>query len=151
MASTRATLSRHGPGDGRGDLRHLEGVGQAGALVVGGEDEDLGLAGEAPEGGGVQDAVPVALEAGPPLVGLLRLGPLPGASGPGRSRRQRRGLRRFPGRPVHHRGRADLDGVAARMSLVDRGVDGLGGHGGRPPLGSGQRLVLHAIHRTDQV
>ena len=65
-----------GPGDGGGDLRHLERVGQPGALVVLGEDEDLGLAGQAAEGGGVEDAVAVALEAGAPRVGLL---------GPGRS------------------------------------------------------------------
>ena len=39
-----------GPGDAGGDLGHLEGVGEAGALVVLGEDEDLGLAGQAAEG-----------------------------------------------------------------------------------------------------
>ena len=98
-----------GPGDGRGDLRHLEGVGQPGALVIGREDEHLGLAGQAPEGGGVQDAVPVALEAGPPLVGLPPAGPAarrpaarvaPAASD--------RGLGRLPGLAVEHGGRADL-------------------------------------------
>ena len=74
-----------GPGDGRGHLGHLEGVGQPGPLVVVGEDEDLGLAGQPAEGGGVQDAVPVALEAGAPRVGLL---------GRARTTRPRR-----PGRP----------------------------------------------------
>ena len=61
-----------GPGDGRGHLGHLEGVGEPGPLVVVGEHEHLGLAGQAPEGGGVQDAVAVALEAGAGRVGLLR-------------------------------------------------------------------------------
>ena len=39
-----------GPGDAGGHLGDLEGVGQPGPLVVVGEDEDLGLAGQAPEG-----------------------------------------------------------------------------------------------------
>ena len=45
------------PGHRRRHLGHLEGVGQPGPLVVGGVDEDLGLAGQAAERGGVQDAV----------------------------------------------------------------------------------------------
>ena len=48
------------------DLRHLDGVGEAGAemiaLVI---DEHLGLVGEAAEGGRMDDAVAVALEFGP--------------------------------------------------------------------------------------
>ncbi len=63
-----------GPGDAGGHLGDLEGVGQTGALVVVGEDEDLGLAGEAAEGGGVQDPVAVPFEAGPPRVRLLGSG-----------------------------------------------------------------------------
>ena len=64
-----------GPGHRRGHLGHLECVGEAGALVVLGEDEHLGLAGQAAERGGVQYPVPVPLEAGAPLVGLLGPGP----------------------------------------------------------------------------
>ena len=60
-----------GPGHAGGHLGHLQGVGEAGPLVVLGEDEDLGLAGQPAEGGGVQDPVPVPLEAGAPRVGLL--------------------------------------------------------------------------------
>ncbi len=60
-----------GPGDGRGHLRHLERVGEPGALVVRREDEDLCLAGQAAEGGGVEDPVAVAFEAGAPRVGVL--------------------------------------------------------------------------------
>ena len=52
-------------GDGAGDLRHLDRMGEAGAveiaLVV---DEDLGLVLEPAEGGGVDDAVAVALARG---------------------------------------------------------------------------------------
>ena len=59
-------------GDGGGDLGDLERMGQAGALVVVGEDEDLGLSGESAEGrGAVQDPVAVALEAGAERVGGL--------------------------------------------------------------------------------
>ena len=51
------------PGERARDLRHLDGMGEAGAemvaLVI---DEDLGLVGEAAEGGGMDDAVAVALE-----------------------------------------------------------------------------------------
>ena len=54
-----------------GHLRHLERMGQPRALMVLGEDEDLGLAGQPAEGGGVEDTVAVTLEAGAPHVGLL--------------------------------------------------------------------------------
>ena len=72
-----------GPGDAGGHLGHLQGVGEPGPLVVGGEDEDLGLARQPAEGGRVQDAVPVALEAGPPGVGFLGPGRRSPAPGPG--------------------------------------------------------------------
>ncbi len=72
-----------GAGHPGGHLGHLEGVGEPGPLVVLGEDEHLGLAGQPPEGRRVQDAVPVALEARPPRVGLLGPGPPSGAGGPG--------------------------------------------------------------------
>jgi hypothetical protein len=65
-----------GPGDGRGHLGHLECVGEAGPLMVLGEDEHLGLAGQAAERGGVEDPVPVPLEAGAPGVRFLGPGPL---------------------------------------------------------------------------
>ena len=75
-----------GTGDARRHLGHLQGMGQPGALMVVGEDEDLGLAGQAPKGGGVQDTVAVAFEACAPRVGLLRaeaVAPAPGPGGPG--------------------------------------------------------------------
>ncbi len=54
-----------GGGDGAGDLRDLDGVGEARAEVVGGAGgEDLRLAGEAAEGAGLDDALAVALEGG---------------------------------------------------------------------------------------
>ena len=59
-------------GDGHRHLRHLERMGQSGALVVGREHEDLGLARQSTEGAGVQDAIAVALEAGAYRIGRLR-------------------------------------------------------------------------------
>ena len=68
-----------------GHLSDFEGVGQAGAHVVIGEDEDLGLAREAAKRRGVQDPVAVAFEARSVQVGLLVDGPMAGpvpAGGP---------------------------------------------------------------------
>ena len=62
-ASARSTLRVERAGDGAGDLRDFEGVGEAVAEVVGvAAGEDLGLGFEAAEGAGVDDAVAVALE-----------------------------------------------------------------------------------------
>ena len=75
-----------GPGDGGGHLRHLERMGEARALVVLGEDEDLRLAGQPAKGGGVEDPVAIALEAGTPRVGLLGDGPIAGPARAGGAR-----------------------------------------------------------------
>jgi hypothetical protein len=66
-------------GDTAGYLSYFEGVSEASALVVFGEDEDLGLAGETSERTGVQDAVTVAFKAGSKVVRLLLTGALAGA------------------------------------------------------------------------
>ena len=127
-----------GPGDGRGHLRHLERVGEAGALVVLGEDEDLGLAGQPAERGGVQDAVAVALEAGAPGVGLLGLGPVAGArraGGPGREQRVLE-LLGAPAAPVgRRRGAGGAGGrprVRARCGRASRRGPGGPGRSSRP-------------------
>ena len=138
-----------GPGDGRGDLRHLERVGEAGALVVLGEDEDLGLAGQPAERGGVEDAVAVALEAGAPGIGLLGLGPVAGVRRAGGAGRQQRvlellALRPRPlgtagaaGRPRGRpRSRPDA-GVRVGVGQADR--PGVAGHR-RCPAGTALRL-----------
>lgn len=58
-------VEAEGAGDGPGDLGHLQGVGEAGAVVVPGPArEDLGLVLQAAEGGGVEDPVPVLLVRG---------------------------------------------------------------------------------------
>ncbi len=69
-------VQAQGPGDGPGDLRDLEGVGQARPVVVAeGRQEDLGFMLEPPEGLGMNDAVPVPLEGRPD--GVRRFGPRP--------------------------------------------------------------------------
>jgi hypothetical protein len=62
--------------DRRGHLGDLESMREPCSLVIVGEDEDLGLSGEAPEGAGVQDAIAVSFEACPPRIGLLLDGAL---------------------------------------------------------------------------
>ena len=104
-------------GDAAGHLGHLEGVGEAGALVVVREDEDLGLAGQPAEGGGVEDAVPIALEAGAPRVRLLL--PLRGAPAP-RARVALRGEAGVLGLPPAPRGRCPARGPDRRASRGGR-------------------------------
>ena len=66
-------------GDGAADLGHFQGVRQAGAVVVVGlGDEHLRLVHQPAKGGGVDDAVAVALVEG--AVGVLRLGMTPAAA-----------------------------------------------------------------------
>ena len=149
MASVRATLRPSAPGDGGGDLGHLEGVGQPGALVVVGEDEHLGLAGQAPEGGGVQDAVAVALEAGAHRVGLLGDGPPAGAVRPG-GRRAPAARARPPRARTRERDAEPADGGGGRR-------DGPGAPGphrrGRasstwPRMVAAQRRSARSVGRT---
>ena len=60
-------------GDGAGDLRHFDGVGQAVAEVIGvAAGENLGLVFQPAKGAGVDDAVAVALEV--IAIGMLGLG-----------------------------------------------------------------------------
>ena len=123
-------------GDRRGDLGDLERVGEPGALVVVGEDEDLGLAGQPAERAGVQDAVAVALEAGAPRSGASSTARLPA---PGARWRAWRAwsllallaLRRESTwsasrcRPTSRRGRG-----------ARRALGAVAGHGAGPPCGA---------------
>ena len=106
-------------------------MGQTGALVVVGEDEDLGLAGEPPEGGRVEDAVAVPFEAGAPGVGVLGTTTTAGSFGPGRALGQPCLLTLLAGLAIEARRRADgcpTVGVGHREAV---GVPA--GHGRRPP------------------
>ena len=63
-------VEAQGARDGACDLRHLEGVGEAGAVVIARRREKhLGLAGQATERFRVQDAIAVVLEDGSGFVG----------------------------------------------------------------------------------
>ncbi len=81
-----------GASNAHGDLGHFEGMGQPGALMVIGGDEDLRLAGQTPEGVGMQDAIPVTFEAGAKRVGRFRAGSPAGSRRPGGSGGQRRAV-----------------------------------------------------------
>ncbi len=104
------------------DLRDLERMGQAGAEMVAlVEDEDLGLVGEPPEGGRMDDAVAVAAEGVAGRARRLRMEP---AAAPARSGRIG-GAREqplqppWPDRPIDQSLRAHLTiGQARWQSLV---------------------------------
>ena len=164
-AAVRATLRPSGAGDGDGDLGHLDGVGEAGAeVVVVGSDEDLALAGQAPERRGVLDAVEVALEAGAQRVGRLgerplsappRLGwrPLPGCrarAAHGRLDQADRPRGRpesahgpSPGTTIGRApasGEAESSSVPSHALIVPAASDRLSAWRGRPSLPSHFRL-----------
>ena len=72
-------VEAQGAGDGAGDLGHLDAMGEARAVMIAlVMDEDLGLVLQAPEGRGMDDPVPVALENR--AHGALRLGPAAAAA-----------------------------------------------------------------------
>ena len=125
-----------GPGDGRGHLAHLDGVGQAGPqVIVVGRQVDLALAGQAPEGPAVLDAVEVPLEAGP--VGIGVLGPRPGSGA------RRRGSPRGRARACSRSSRSRR---ASGRDLAD-GERGMGpGH-----IGPVARTGAHVVHPTEGV
>ena len=141
-----------GAGDRRRHLGHLQGVGEAGALVVVGEDEHLGLAGQPPEGGGVEDAVPVALEAGSVGVGLLGQLAVAGALLPGGTGRQALGVGGLALLAADRPGHGDA-GAGVGMSQADEPARGVPGHRGRPALrplrhaGRGYRATSRALRR----
>ena len=63
------------PADSAGNLGHLEGVGEAGPVVVtGGSDKDLGLVHQPAKTLGVEDTVAVALERGAQVALWFRRG-----------------------------------------------------------------------------
>ena len=139
------------PSDPDGDLGHLEGVGESCALVVVGEDEHLGLAGEPAEGrGAMEDAVAVALEAGAHGIGGLRNRSVAGSDSQRGAVAQRRSFEQFT--------LLACEGFAARDSgaEVSMGVArGLGGgvpvHGGGPDGGSLRELRRHGAVRASAV
>jgi hypothetical protein len=85
-------VEAEGIGQRGGHLGDFERVREPGALMIGREDEDLGLAGQAAERRGVEDAVTVPFETGADGVGGLGPGPVTGADGPCRSRSEVSGL-----------------------------------------------------------
>ena len=112
-------------GDGGGDLCHFECVGEAGALVVVGEDEHLGLAGEPPKGRGMKDAIAIAFETGAERIRLLSENTVTRAGRPGGMGREVLGFGVFSGHSVDH----------------------LAGARGRPRVGVGERDAVDPMTR----
>lgn len=126
-------VEAEGGGHGHSNLGHFEGMGQAGALMIVREDEHLGLSSQAAEGGGMENAVPVALEAGALGVGPLLSSPVAGTLGSGGARGHPGVLGLFAGIPVgwsrclrRTRGLADAQG-AARVSRAHARLVGMPG------------------------
>jgi hypothetical protein len=72
------------PASDRGrHLSDLKGVCQPGALVIGRKDNNLGLAGEPPEGRGMHNPIAIMLETGALVVRLLCDGAIPRSLGEG--------------------------------------------------------------------
>jgi hypothetical protein len=83
---------------------------QPGALMVGWKDDNLGLAGQAPEGSGVHYSIAIAFETGALVVGLFRDDSPPGSFGKGSAGPELRALALFAKLAVH-------DGPRSRLRL----------------------------------
>ena len=142
-----------GLGDRPGDLGDLEGMGETGALVIVGEHEHLGLAGEPPERRVVQDAIAIPLEAGAERIGLLRDHALAGAARLCGAHGEDRCVPFLPRRTIE--GTVECDGrdrvgmgdhhvVHTEVRVVSR-------HGRRPPVGAfvGRVVERKVIHARD--
>ena len=88
-------------GDRSRDLGHLESMGQPGALVVAWIDDNLCLAGQAPEGRGVHNPIAVTFEAGALIIGLLCDGPISRSCGKGSAGAERRSFPLLPKLTMH--------------------------------------------------
>lgn len=143
-------VKTHGARDARGDLGHFERVREAGAHVIVGEDEDLGLARESSKRRRVQDAVPVTFETGAVGVRLLRANSVTRPHGPSGTTRQplvAEDLARFTRRRSYEAIVVTVDGghgivVGAYDIVVDETLHG------RRPLGVSLagRVVSHDHH-----
>ena len=127
-------------GDGHGTLRHLDGVSQSGALVVGRIHDHLGLACQPSERGRVHDTVPVTLKTGAELTGFLLLFSLSRPGSKGCRRVQADSLQFFtflptPGRVGHHPG--------CRVTVGHHHIIAVAAHGPGPFTGPGERFIHH--------
>ena len=115
--------------------------------MIGGMHHHLRLAGQPTESGGVNDPVPVPLEACSLVVGLFRNCPSAGTDGERRAGPQPLPLVLLASLSPDHRrrGRARLRGVGVR---ADETTIGVPGHGLRPQLRPGGGLLSHRRHRA---
>jgi hypothetical protein len=90
-------------GDRGRNLGNFESVGQPGALVVAWINDDLRVAGQAPERSGVHNPIAVPLEAGALVIGLLRDRPISGSRGKGSAGAECRSFALLPKLTTHDR------------------------------------------------
>ena len=95
-------IETEGSRDRDRDLSDFESVSEARALVIVGKDEDLSLAGQPTERGGVKDAISIAFETGSVRIGLLRDDSSSGAD-----------------RPSGQSGQTRVGGVFAGLTIED--------------------------------
>jgi len=121
------------PGHRHGHLGHLERVGEPRALMVVGEHEHLGLAGQTTKRRGVENAIAVAFETGAERVGVFVDGTLAGTDRP------RGQTSHGPVELVFARGafdETDLTGSGPRIGVSKcDGVVTSAGHGAGPAFG----------------
>lgn len=115
------------------DLGHFERVREASALMIVGEHEHLGLAGETAKRRGVENAVAIALEARAERIGILVDGALTGTDRPG-GQASHRTVEVLFARAAFDE--ADLAGSGPRIGVseCDR-VVASAGHGAGPAFG----------------
>jgi hypothetical protein len=95
----------HAAGDRCRDLSHLESVRKSGALVVSGEDDDLGLTSQPAKGRRVHYPITITFEAGALVVRLLSDRPISRSFGKSRPGSKRRPLVLFSELSTHYRPR----------------------------------------------
>ena len=127
-----------------GHLGDLERVREPGALVVIGEHEHLGLAGQSAERAGVEDAVAVAFEARAPWVGLFVEQPLAGTVGACGKRGEDVGLDRLAMPPIGPE-RRSAPRPRIDVGEADPGIGVVAGHRGRPAGGTFGHITVGHI------
>ena len=147
-------VEAEGSRDRNRDLGDFESVSEARSLMVVGKDEDLGLAGQSTERGGVKNAIAIALETGAERIGLLRDGSPSGADRPGGQAGQARFGGVFAGLAIED---ACVTASGPRITVRhDDRVGDVAGHRARPSSRtfgdvSSSRVVVHVHEVTSGV
>ena len=144
MASTRATLSRQARAMAEATWATSRAWVRRVRWWSAGKMKTWVLPAKRPERGRVKDPIPVALEARPPGIGVLRPNPPARARRPCGACDEVAVLGRFATFPAPCAGRGDADPVIAGMSLAHTRRQYLPSHSGRP-LSSPDRGSVPAL------